>query len=130
MRRLEQAMAPVLNRGPWPIRCLDGSIRKKVDASGDALWEKKRAAGWRAFSFWGERENYGEERKGEAFDRKSPPIAKGAKGGAPSRSFVGWRLGDPRAQARVPVPEVICDRMLGVLLWEKLGFVRGGTLWV
>src|SRR5260221_6604567 len=70
MRLLEQAMAPVLSRGPWRIRCLDGSIRKKVDASADALWEKRRAAGWRAFSFWvgdeGESDNWVLAEKAEA----------------------------------------------------------------
>jgi hypothetical protein len=32
-----------------------------------------------------------EEKRREAFDRKSPPFAKDAKSGAPSRSLVGWR---------------------------------------
>src|SRR5258708_35682352 len=32
-----------------------------------------------------------EEKRNEVFNRKSPPFAKGAKNGAPSRSFVGWR---------------------------------------
>jgi len=45
--------------------------------------------GWRAFSFWVERENYGEERKGEAFDRKSPPIAKARKVGHPQDHLLG-----------------------------------------
>ncbi len=40
-----------------------------------------------------------------AFDRKSPPIAKGAKGGAPSSSDGERFWIDPRAQAGLPVPQ-------------------------
>jgi hypothetical protein len=103
---------------------------------------KKRAAGWRAFSLWGREERQRrEEKKGEAFDRKNPPFANGAKGGAPSSSFGGGGFREIQehspfgfAQGR---QEWLChrklagwDRMLGVFCCEKIEIERGGTLWV
>jgi hypothetical protein len=45
-----------------------------------------------------------EEKKVRAFDRKSPPFAKGAKDGAPSSSSLGRRKRNPRAQPGMAVP--------------------------
>ena len=54
------------------------------------------------------------------FDRKSPPIAKGAKGGAPSSSIDGWTTSDRRAQAGVPVPQSTLRReMKNGRSWDR-----------
>ena len=73
----------------WVRRWVRRKIRKEISNAETLSSHRKRR----------------EEAERLALARKSPPIAKGAKGGAPSSSFVEWHYErNPRGQPGMAVP--------------------------